>query len=411
MLRFEMKKIFSKTVNQIALLVLAALIILASFLTINNVKYVNKDGTSSKGFVAARKLREAQNEWKGELTEEILRKVVSENHQIMEESGDLDAMPIEEANKVYAKTQGFVQIRELVNDALVGFGNYDYYKVDALDGSSDTGIYEKRIADLKEWLETEGEARGFIGEQKQYLIQKWEEVKTPFHYEYNAGWSTLLDNSHVLPTFLCALVAVMGFLVSGIFSDEFSNKADAVFFSARYGRNKAVLAKIGAGFLTATVVYWGAILTYTGIVLGVLGFSGGNVSVQVVAWEYVYNLTFLQEWILAACGGYVGCLIILGIAMFVSARTRSSVLAIAAAFILSCVPVFLGRIPMLNGMINFFPDILLRITEELKVDDFLIYTIGGKTMGLFEFLIPMYLLVYLLLQPVLYQVYKRTEVK
>ena len=47
--------------------------------------------------------------------------------------------------------------------------------------------------------------------------------------------------------FILILALVIGFLVSGIFSDEFQTKADAIFFSARLGRNKGVLSKIVAG--------------------------------------------------------------------------------------------------------------------------------------------------------------------
>lgn len=409
MLRFEMKKIFSKTVNKIVLCFLGVLILLGSFLTIKNVKYVEKDGTEITGFTAARKLREEQNRWKGELTEEVLREVAGENHKILAEVGNIDDLTIEEEQKAYAKTQNFLDIRELINDALVGFGEYDYYKVDGLDGSSEVEIYEKRISQLKTWLETGENQTGFSEKDKEFLIQKWGELEKPFYYEYASGWIALLKEAQIFPTLLCILVAVTGFLTSGIFSDEFICKSDAIFFSARFGRNRAVAAKIGAGVLTTTIVYWGAVLTYTLITLGILGFGGANVPIQLVNWKSMYNLTFIQEYLLCVIGGYVGSLFIIAISMFVSARTKSSVIAIATAFVLSCVPVFLGRIPIVSKIINFFPDILLRVPHE--IDQFLIYNIGGKTMELFSFLIPIYMLLSLLILPILYQVYKRMEVK
>lgn len=403
MLKFEIKKIFSKAMNKIVLCVLVALVLLGSFLTLKDIRYVKADGTVVTGFSAARELRKVQNEWKGELNEEILQKVLRENHSIIEEEGGL------ESEKAYARTQGFLDIKEMINDALVGFEEYDYYKVDNLDGMEKTGIYEKRIADLKDWLE-KGEGKDMFSKaEKQFLIQKWEELKTPFYYEYAAGWIALLEESQILPTLLCIITVIAGFLVAGVFSDEFSNKSDAVFFSSRYGRNKAVAAKVGAGIVITTLIYWGAVLAYSLIVLGFTGFGGANIPIQLVDWKSMYNLTFIQKYFLVVGCGYVGCLFILGIAMFVSVMTRSSLFAIAAAFGISCIPMFLGRISFLSKAINFFPDMLLRISPEM--DEFLIYNVGGKMMGLFDFLPLIYIVLYILLLPVLYYVYKRTEVK
>ena len=79
MLRFEIKKIFSKTVNKIVLLVLLAVLLTAGFLTVNGVRYVEEDGNILTGISAARRLREEENKWKGKLTEEIFGQVLSEN--------------------------------------------------------------------------------------------------------------------------------------------------------------------------------------------------------------------------------------------------------------------------------------------------------------------------------------------
>lgn len=58
------------------------------------------------------------------------------------------------------------------------------------------------------------------------MIQKYKELKTPFYYEYMDGWAALLQN---ISTFILMLALVIGFLVSGIFSDEFQTKADSIF--------------------------------------------------------------------------------------------------------------------------------------------------------------------------------------
>ena len=82
------------------------------------------------------------------------------------------------------------------------------------------------------------------------------------------GWSALLQN---ISTFILILALVIGFFVSGIFSDEFQTKADSIFFSTRLGRNKGVLSKIGAGLTIVSAFYAAFVFLYTFIVLSVLG--------------------------------------------------------------------------------------------------------------------------------------------
>ena len=62
MLRYEIKKVFSKSKNRIAVIVLFVILAITSILTINRVEYVDENGNSSVGISAARDLREAKNQ-------------------------------------------------------------------------------------------------------------------------------------------------------------------------------------------------------------------------------------------------------------------------------------------------------------------------------------------------------------
>ena len=325
--------------------------------------------------------------------------------KINAEAGGVEDMD----NQYFSKKQSFYEIRNLINDALVGYEDYDYYRVDHVSADEKIDVYGSRLSALETLLETKDMKEGFSEKEKQFLIRQWEKLDTPFYYEYAGGWKAILEDSQIMQPLLAIIVIVLGFLVSGIFSDEFQYKADSIFFSSRLGRNKAVLAKIGAGILTGTMVYWGAVLFYTLIVLMALGFGGGNCPIQISNWKAMYNLTYFEEFLLVAVAGYVGSLFILMIAMFVSAKTRFTVIAITIPFALACAPMFIGRVSIFSRITNFLPDMLLRVCVEL--DQFLIYEIGGRVLGLFTFLIPVYLVLYILGLPMLYHVYKRVEVK
>ncbi len=82
MLKFELKKVFSKFMNKIAILLLIVITVITGIMTIDRVEYVDTNGDHSVGFAAAEKLREAKNEWAGYLTDDVLQKVIEENQRI-----------------------------------------------------------------------------------------------------------------------------------------------------------------------------------------------------------------------------------------------------------------------------------------------------------------------------------------
>ena len=138
---------------------------------------------------------------------------------------------------------------------------------------------------------------------------------------------------------------VSAFLVSGIFSNEFSWKSDSIFFSTKYGRDRGTRAKIMAGFIVVSVIYFIVISLYSLVVLGCLGSQGGNVMIQTGFWHWksFYNITYMQLYLLTVVAGYIGTVFCLFLSMLVSAKTHTAVVAVAVwAFLIYCL--FLGII-------------------------------------------------------------------
>ena len=313
-------------------------------MTIRDVKFIDADGNSSTGISAARHLQEEKNQYEGYLTEDVLKKVIEANAAV-NSSPEAQSDDIQENNKAAAKGQGFADIREMINLAFGEIDNYDYYRINNVSEDEVGSLYEQRIAGLKNYLNRDDVTEAFSEDEKEWLINKYESLDTPLYYEYADGWKALLDSQY-LPTLMMITVLIIGFLVSGIFSDEFTWKADSIFFSAKLGRGKAILSKMGAGFLITTVLYWSVVLLFGFIVLAVLGFGGGGCAVQtgVSNWNSIYNITYFQDYLLSTFGGYIGSLFIVTLAMLVSAKTHSTVFAITIPFILTCIPPFVGRL-------------------------------------------------------------------
>ena len=403
MLFFEIKKVFSKFKNKIAMVLLLIILIVTSILTMNRVEYVDTDGGRSSGAAAARKLRAEQNQWTGYLTEDVFTDVILENKQI-NSSPEAFSEDIMEQDKIYARKQGISDISNLMNYAFSEWRDYNYYIIDNLSAKEAKQVYQKRISSLKGYLESGEET--FPDAQKKFLIERYENLKTPFYYEYFGGWSALLQN---ISTFLLMLALVIGFLVSGIFSDEFQIKADSIFFSSKLGRSKAVVSKVSAGFFFFFVSYAVFVFFYTAIVLLMLGADGANCPIQLDLWRSAYNITFLQAYLLIVAGGYVGTLFAAILAMIVSAASRSTTTAVIVPFLILCAFPFLSRIITLPGVCSFFPDQLLEVY--ITVKEFNLVELGGKVMSVATVIIPAYLALCLVLLPALYQVYRKSQVK
>lgn len=104
MMKYELWKIFSKSRNRIAVILMLILCVVIGIMTVNRIEYVDENGNSSTGIVAARNLRSAKNQWSGYLTEEVFQKALRKNRQI-DASKEARSDDIQEQNKAFAKGQ------------------------------------------------------------------------------------------------------------------------------------------------------------------------------------------------------------------------------------------------------------------------------------------------------------------
>ncbi len=405
MVWFEIRKVFSRTSGKTALAVMAAVLAVTCWLAVSHIDYVEEDGDIVTGIRAVRMLRRDKEKWEGYVTEDVLRSVIRENAAI-NASDEARSENVKEQNKAYAQKQGFNDIRDMINRAFCSFQEYYYYRVDSVTEEEVGELYGQRVERLREWLYSEEVYDHYTEEERAFLIERYETLETPFYYADSDGWQAVL---YYAQTIVMIGMIVCGFLVSSIFSGEFQTKADAVFFSSRYGRSRATAAKVKAGYLTVTALYWIMVLPYSAIVLAVTGTGGGNCAIQ-TSFEFgksFYHITFFELWLLTVFGGYIGWLFILTLTMLVSALTRSSVLAVMVPFIILFLPSFVDGFSALSDMLGLWPDQLLNISLAVRL--FNLYRVGGHVAGALPVVFTMYVCLYLVLPPALYLAYRRMK--
>lgn len=402
MIYFEIKKVFSGFGGKIAAALLVLMLAVTSWLAIIQVEFVDENGEHHSGIKASRQLMETKNQWAGWVDTQLLQKVLRENDRVIHTPEYL-SKNVTDQEKAYAMRQGFSDIREMINKGFMPFRDYDYYRADSVSLEEVGNLYENRIQSLKDWLDTEGDSM-YTAKEKEFFLTRFRELETPFYYEYHEGWKTAAEYAD---TIIMLGMLILSFLVSGIFSREFTLKSDAIFFSSRWGREKGVYSKLFAGLIIITAVYWSVMLLYSVIVLGVLGTGGGDCVIQISLWKSFYHLTFKQCYLLTLFGGYLGNLVILGAAMLVSSKTRSTVLAVTIPFLIIWIDPFFGGASF--KALGLMPDQLLMMRQ--AVNYFYVYEIGDKIVGAVPILLCMYTVILAVICPLIVFVYKRTQVK
>lgn len=408
MLLYELKKVFCKASNRIALLLLLFLLGIVCYFAVSGVNFVDENGDSQWGIAAIRKLKEVKEEWAGDLTEEHIAKVIAENNRI-NATGEFQSDNVQKNDISFGWKQGFSDIRFMLVNSFCKFREYDYYIADSLKPEDAGKFYSNRILHLKEWLDTEAEFM-YSENEKAYLVQQYEALKIPMKYDYADGWNQLFEYAVTVVMFT---VLFLGFLTGNIFSCEFQLKSDSIFYSAYHGRGKAAAAKVIAGLVLTTVIYWGIMALYSIIVLGILGPDGASCPIQtsISGWKSFHNITNLQKYALVCIGGYLGCLFSSLLTMLVSAKSRSAVLAVTVPFVLIFIPSFLSGIdiPALTKLLGLLPDQLMQMSQTLSL--FNLYEIGGKVADAVKVLFGLYTMLIIVMCPVLYQIYRKSQIK
>ena len=411
LIRYELQKLIFKRANQIVVILLAILIAYTCRNAIQKVEWVDDKGEVETGHAAAVKLQEASEEWSGVLDQELLEKVLAELKEIYG-STKIDVQSEESNWLLRNKLQGMQDLADILS-ATFGekYGTYEEMVAD-LQPEDLLLFYEERMENRKEWLYEDETSWGYYNyseNEKKYILSQYASLESPIEVGYHEGWG---QASEQIPALLKYGIILLSFVLAGIFSDEFSLKTDAIYYNTLHGRTKATAVKVGIGFLVITVAYWLSVGVYSMIVLGSLGADGANYCIQshVSYWKIRESMTFLQEYLLTIGAGYLGYLLIGFLIMWISAKTKSPVLAVLFPSLLILLPEYLWGFysPTMRRIIGLLPDKLLDIGQ--AVEYLYLYTIGDNIMTAVPILLTIYPCLTVVLVFLCYHEYRHKQI-
>lgn len=413
MVRFELKKILGRPGGKIALLLYLCVLIYSCCTTVigneyGSIVWVNDQGEKEFGYSAYQSLRNAQKEWAGELDEEHLEEVIRELNRIAA-SPEAQSEDYHQNDIAFHWKMSVKPVWELLTFCFSpGIQSIDYDVTDTLTPSDAGSVYSRRVELLRSYLydENNRDAARLTERSKEYLLSQYEKLEGQVYYDYHRGWEQALDT---LTYIMLMGTLILGYLVSGIFSNEFRWKADSVYFSTCYGRDKGTSAKLMAGFSLVSILYWVAVLGCSLFNLCFCGFDGGNCAIQLLDYyRSYYNLTCWQTWLVYVLGSYIATVFIMFLCMWVSAKTKSAVFATTIPFILIFVPNFFSNDSAIGAFLALLPDKLYSLADQLRY--FNVYDLGFTVIGSWPLLFGIYTLLSIFLVIALYQEFRSKQV-
>ncbi len=391
MFKWEIRRIFSKRINVLAICAAFILAVIFGGFAVSGNRFVDDSGEVHTDFTGTRKLTANRKVWSGELTEDRLAEVLEANNSALR-------YPVEELDQKYGSTlQPIDEIRSFMISVLTPDAEYDESVLNQLTADNIQDFYRIYRDNMKKMAETYGKTPA----QKAYLEKIYEKVKLPLTYTPFQSWSSMIM---FVETYGILLAIIVGFICAGIFADDFQSKADAVFFSAKYGRTKAVRTKILAGITVATVVYAVGIAVLSLICFGVMGMSGMHSLYQMEYAYSIYVMTYGQYYLLTVANGYIASLLAASVCMLVAAKMHTASVAIGLPFFMYCVLPFIGRaFSQYTNVSYLIPSVLVNVENSAKTP--ILFEIGGHVFRQIPLTMALYAAIAVVLLPVVYRCY------
>lgn len=398
MLKYELKKIFSKRINQVLLATVLVVTIIYSGMAIGSMRYTDEEGQEHTGIEAGRLLVEDVNQWKGELTAEKITEVITDYKEL---SGKYpDGIPDEEWGK---HVQSYYNIYSFVIDIMTPDSEWNEGVVYQLSDEQLQNIYTIYQDNMKKMAKEYGTTL----EKRSYLESIYEKIEIPLAFEAKDSWATMTMYAQ---TYVLLMAVIIGFLVASIFSGEFRPGTEDVFLVAKYGRSKAIKNKIIAGILVSTITYWIGVGILSFISFAVMGTSGFFTPYQIDDPYSIYVMTYGKYYLLILLGGYIATMFCAALTMLVTVKMHTPNLAVCIPFFLLCMMPFIARVlPAFDAFFNLLPTVLTNIFNAVRTP--ILFQIGSLVFRQISFLMVLYSVLFIALLPYIYIGYSRYGLK
>lgn len=363
MVRAEVAKVLAKRSNRVVLSVLAVLVLVASWLAVTSVRYVDAAGEVRTDWQSGRQLIADRQAYARVMTPAVIQEILAHqravraatNQQVSEAVYSAEVQPVEEI--VYA-----------VSHMLQG-------ESEAYEPLAAVWAGEDALADVygryRGHLQAVAGEYGTTPEKQTYLANRYGQIGLPMTYAPIVGWQTMLYYATLLAL---VLVIGIGFVCAGVLADERQPHTGALYFTTMHSRGRSIGVKLGVGLGCATAIYWVGMGVLTAVCLAAFGLTGANVPYQ---WDQpfsIYAVSMGEMYVVVVGFGYLAALVAASVVMAVTAMSSQRMFAVALPFLLFFVSPFIGRALPFKTFFSLTPDQLLNIINNTKIPT--VYQLG-----------------------------------
>lgn len=208
-------------------------------------------------------------------------------------------------------------------------------------------FYETRQQRIEEELNQSYDGKKYTPQEKEYWLEKSNNTKTPFEYDFYYGYSNLYNTYELL---IFGVIAICICLAS-VFAGEYQNGTDKILLTTKYGKSKGVTAKIIASYIFATLVFTIYLIFAIGTTFLMFGTDGGNLPIQLSNILSPYALTFFQSLLYNIVISYTVLFGMVGLTLFLSSKLKNPMTVLVIDIAIIMLPVFLS-IKSAFGILN-----------------------------------------------------------
>ena len=365
LIKFELKKICSQRVTQVAVIVIAAFLAWATTFNISsqyafdpNAVGVEFEGASAiaqqkenadalAGPISDKAATDAIREWKTFMVGDE----IAERYQWGDANASADA---KEYWDFYAPRGSYLSL--IVGPWMQGF-EMPVSVASRINTSTTLDLYGQARQKVASELAAGNDVFVYTEAEQAFWKEKVSNVQTPVEYGYAGGWLDFFDMS----AFLIFALIVCAIACASVFNTEYRERTDAVLLSTKLGKSKLGSAKVIASVIVASVVYLVLLAVLLGVPLAFFGTEGAGLPLQLRELCNAYSLSLGAAVLLICVVGYLVMLGLLGVTLLLSSRMRSSmgILAIIAAIVI--VPMMMSNLHnnIANHILFLFPYLAL----------------------------------------------------
>lgn len=351
LVKFELKKLFTKKMNIIVLIV--CLFLITILFGLSGIDFLASDelGNNYKGQEAINLRKEQISQLKGTLTNERITQEIKDLQDLRKNPDNLVVNSYGEedfSKKIYNEyLDNRLNLLTNINKVYAGYNSSYIDEILKVDLENTEDFYTLRQNVIKESLNQDYSGKTYTDQEKDFWIEKSSKVKTPFEYDFYYGWSNTFNSYQMTVVTIIAVCICL----SSIFSGEYQSGADNIILTSKYGKSKAITAKIIASIIFATIVFVVYLIFSVGSVLLMFGTDGWNLPIQIMNILSVYPLTFLEAFLFNVGISYAILLGMVGLTLFLSSKLKGSIAVFIIDIAIIMIPSFF-RITSQFGLWN-----------------------------------------------------------